>query len=343
MKVLAATTIATSSISVTVAFAPPQHGSRKLFHSLASYATASSNEIAKPISDPLGLYPENSEERINGRIQPLIDESDIDLKEPMVDRLGIYQSNSLEDVETEDQSKSLYDPLRLYPETSEERKNNLIKPMEESNDVTPKVIMDPLRIYPNQIKTDEGIMDNSDSLPFLPRPPLLDRSMPGDVGFDPFNFAGKDTQELYLRREAEIKHGRIAMLAAAGWPLSELMNDKIANMFHLPSLLEHGDKVPSLLNGGLETVSPVFWLAVVGFAGGLEGLSMSKEPRPIAGDYGFDPLNMYPKDIEGQQRMQLAEVTHGRLAMLAITFFVYQELFTNLGVIHQIPLIGNMF
>jgi hypothetical protein len=37
--------------------------------------------------------------------------------------------------------------------------------------------------------------------------------------------------------------------------------------------------------------------------------------------------------------MQLAEIQNGRLAMMAITGFAYQELFTNVAVIHQLPLI----
>ena len=42
-----------------------------------------------------------------------------------------------------------------------------------------------------------------------------------DVGFDPLGFA-KNKEDLLNYREAEIKHARLAMLAAAGWPLSEL-------------------------------------------------------------------------------------------------------------------------
>ena len=87
----------------------------------------------------------------------------------------------------------------------------------------------------------------SKSLPFLPRPKLLDGSMPGDVGFDPLGFAtGKN--ELLNYREAEIKHSRLAMLAAAGWLLSEVFEKQILPMFGVPSLLDDEDRVPSLLN-----------------------------------------------------------------------------------------------
>jgi hypothetical protein len=35
-------------------------------------------------------------------------------------------------------------------------------------------------------------------------------------------------------------------------------------------------------------------------------------------NYGFDPLKL---DKEGQQRMQLAEIKHGRFSMISVTGF----------------------
>ena len=49
--------------------------------------------------------------------------------------------------------------------------------------------------------------EKSQALPFAPRPKLLDGTLPGDVGFDPFGFAGDDKASLMNQREAEIKHG----------------------------------------------------------------------------------------------------------------------------------------
>jgi hypothetical protein len=45
----------------------------------------------------------------------------------------------------------------------------------------------------------------------------------------------------------------------------------------------------------------------------------------VPGDYGFDPLNLYLKDNEGQQRMQLAEITHSRLSMIAVMGFAIKK------------------
>ena len=233
------------------------------------------------------------------------------------------------------ENRPVWDPFGLYPTDTEERSNGRMQALEPSNTDVTKLILDPLRIYAGGEVDDD--VDMSDSLPFLPRPAILDRTMVGDVGFDPFNFAGNDSKKLYTMREAEVKHGRIAMLASVGWFVSELLDKRIAHIFHLPAVLGHGDKVPSLLNGGLELISPVYWFTVLGVAGVLEVWSMSKEANPLAGDYGFDPFGFYPSDNAEQERMQLAEIKNGRLAMMAITGFAYQELFTNSGVIHSIP------
>ena len=99
---------------------------------------------------------------------------------------------------------------------------------------------------------------NSIALPFLKRPKNLDGTLAGDAGFDPIGFSN-NAEDLYKYREAEVKHARLAMLAAAGWPISELADKGIAGALHLNPLLDSADRVPSLLNGGLSGVSPLYW------------------------------------------------------------------------------------
>jgi hypothetical protein len=59
----------------------------------------------------------------------------------------------------------------------------------------------------------------SDAVPFLKQPTNLDGSLPGDVGFDPLGFS--EVFDIKILREAELKHGRIAMLAVLGWTVQE--------------------------------------------------------------------------------------------------------------------------
>lgn len=155
---------------------------------------------------------------------------------------------------------------------------------------------------------------------------------------------------MWAYREAEIKHARLAMLAAAGWPISELFDRQIASALGLTSALDDGDRVPSPLNGGmLENVVPEFWGFCLGLCAAIDMYGVSKaraagiDSDYIPGDLGFDPLNLYPSGNEGKQRMQLAEVKHGRVAMLAVTGFAAQEYISKIGVVDETPLSFTQF
>lgn len=181
----------------------------------------------------------------------------------------------------------------------------------------------------------------SKALPFMDRPAMLDMTMPGDVGFDPLGFA-KTKEDLLNFREAEIKHARLAMLAAAGWPLSELFDRKLATALNLKPLVDNADRAPSVLNGGLGKVPTLYWLTclVAAIAIDFYGIKLARKNDPdyFPGNLGFDVLGLYPKDKAGQERMQLAEIKNGRLAMIAITAFAFQEFVTKIPVINETPM-----
>ena len=180
----------------------------------------------------------------------------------------------------------------------------------------------------------------SQALPFLARPKELKLELAGDVGFDPLNFA-KNPELLMEYREAEIKHSRLAMLAALGWPMSELYDIKIANMLNTQPILDATDRVPSLFNGGMEKINPVWWGFCVGMTAAIDlyGVSRARSVDGYTpGDLGWDPLGLYPTDKKDRMNMQLAEVKHGRLAMIAITGFSVQEFVTGIGIVDETPL-----
>ena len=63
-------------------------------------------------------------------------------------------------------------------------------------------------------------VERSAAIPFLKRPPALDGSMVGDMGFDPLGISTTITElggDLKYVREAELMHGRQAMLACVGF------------------------------------------------------------------------------------------------------------------------------
>jgi len=181
----------------------------------------------------------------------------------------------------------------------------------------------------------------SQSIPFVNCPPFLDGEMAGDVGFDPLGFAASKL-DLTTMREAEIKHARLAMLAAAGWPLSELFNKNIASQFGMNSALDEAThRVPSVLNGGMGKISPIYWGACIVGAAAVDLFVINKSSKQkgyFPGKLDFDPLGFYPKSLEDQKWMQTAEIKNGRLAMIAITAFAFTEFVSGHAIIDQFPI-----
>jgi len=155
----------------------------------------------------------------------------------------------------------------------------------------------------------------SKSIPFLPRPEKLDGSMAGDMGFDPMGLS-EIQQDLKYARWAELKHGRISMLAITGMVVQE-------SGFHIP-----GAQFTS--TDPFEAVSKVGYvgnLQILLTIGVIELATISKiygegEPGDIG--WAFGSLdNMSEEQIKYRQEQ---EIIHCRLAMIAITGAVVQTL-----------------
>merc|ERR1719258_570623 len=129
-----------------------------------------------------------------------------------------------------------------------------------------------------------------------------DKTLAGDFGFDPLQLA--DTSD---------------KLAALGWPISEVTN--------FGGLLTNEGRAPALLNGGLGDVSSIYWAGVAALAIAAEAKSLDKQfgkkDDYLPGMLGFDPLGM---DAEWSRN---AEITNGRVAMMAIAAFAYEEALTK--------------
>jgi hypothetical protein len=194
-------------------------------------------------------------------------------------------------------------------------------------------------------------------LPFLLAPEALDGTYAGDVGFDPLRFCGdKDAVKRY--REAELKHSRLAMLAAVGWPMSELWHKQIASVIGLDSILADEGRAPSILNGGLINewiIATAVFSLILSALLEYKTFAMSGAATYRPGELGFDPLNLYPirasfgldqimekitieeKRARARFEMELCEIKHGRLAMLAITADAAQEYLSGIPVVLQTP------
>lgn len=106
-------------------------------------------------------------------------------------------------------------------------------------------------------------------------------------------------------------------------------------------MVDSADRSPSVLNGGLEKINPIYWVAILAAAAFVDLYqinSANHDPDYTPGNIGFDPLGLYPKDKEGQLKMMAKELRNGRLAMIAISAFAAQEYVTNTGVVDQTPI-----
>lgn len=162
----------------------------------------------------------------------------------------------------------------------------------------------------------------SKSLPFLPRPEKLDGSMAGDVGFDPMGLS-EIQQDLTYARWAELKHGRIAMLAIVGLITQEYI--------HLPGVAyQNADPFGAVSTVGLGVNAQIF--AAIGCVELANFNSHYDGSDP--GDIGWTGSLLKGKSDEDIMKAKEQEITHCRLAMIAITGASVQTL-----LFHQ-PLLG---
>ena len=129
-------------------------------------------------------------------------------------------------------------------------------------------------------------------------------------------------------REAELTHGRVAMLGALGWLVAEEYHPLFGGVGGASSFARFQ---------AVEGVFPQFWEIVLLIIGIAEAYRIScgyNDPRGIdqikddyvPGDLGFDPLGLAPTDDEDAlYELKTKELNNGRLAMISIAAFAAQE------------------
>lgn len=158
--------------------------------------------------------------------------------------------------------------------------------------------------------------------------------LPGVVAptgyFDPIGFSrtGISLDDVKRYREAEVQHGRVAMMASIGYLAGESIpgggpfsitgpaNDQLQQV-PLPAFL--------LLSGAIAYAelkrATIGWVEPTKFKS-LWALRETYYP----GDLGFDPLGLKPKEPAAFEAMQTRELQNGRLAMLGVAGMCAQEL-----------------
>lgn len=164
--------------------------------------------------------------------------------------------------------------------------------------------------------------------------------------FDPLGLSnGKTDGEIKKIREAELKHGRVAMLAFLGILVGESFNPLFDGKITGPAIyqFQQADDLVSFFWVGV-----LFLIALVEGQGILNGwespAESAKRPNGVAllredyvnGDLGFDPLGLKPKTQNAFDEIRTKELQNGRLAMLGVAGIVAQELVNGKGVLENI-------
>jgi len=144
-------------------------------------------------------------------------------------------------------------------------------------------------------------------------------------GFVGNNDQGARPPALILRdyREAEIRHGRLAMLAALFWPLQEILDRMfLPETFGSTTVIYGGTTLPYL--------TPIMTLFMM-LLGYLDIYAKTVKDNDtgeafLPGECFWDPLNMLEGAPDTMKRnMQERELINGRVAMVAVGAFIFEE------------------
>lgn len=160
----------------------------------------------------------------------------------------------------------------------------------------------------------------SESLPFLEKPPNLEGYI-GDAGFDPFRFS--DFVPMDFLREAELKHGRICMMAIVGFAAVDLG----LRVYPLPEGYEGLTAITAhdalVQQGGMQQM--LLWFSVAEIIDTIAVVQMLNGSGREPGDFGLDPPGFLKNKSQAEvDNMKLKELTNGRLAMMAFSGMVTQ-------------------
>lgn len=169
----------------------------------------------------------------------------------------------------------------------------------------------------------------------------LPGAMPPAGQFDPAKLLeGRPRAEVYRWRESELTHGRVAMLASAGFlvqPFFHPLGDNLpaleqitrlpeALLLAIPTVIGFAETARSQRWTGNEVIRTVLPTSEEGQAlGTYSDDSVGYYP----GDISFDPFGLKPEAPADYRSMQEKELANGRLAMLAAAGFIVQEAATG--------------
>jgi len=161
----------------------------------------------------------------------------------------------------------------------------------------------------------------------------------GPLGFfDPLGLAPTNKRDFAKYREAELKHGRVAMVAFLGLIIGESGLTFFSDSISGPAIYQY-QQADSFFNA--------FSANVIGLTLAIEGFNIVKgweSPNEtsaagetvaslkdgyVAGNLGFDPLGLGSTSADKFKIQRTKELNNGRLAMLGVAGIIAQELVTG--------------
>jgi len=161
----------------------------------------------------------------------------------------------------------------------------------------------------------------------------------------------EDTNPRALKwfQNAEIKHGRVAMVATIGFMVQKFgvhfplfLGPTGSNVFNPASdAAWYLSKSEGITFSDISTASPLDaigmvpmagWVQIFFFAGWFESIAYERQwnqDNDVPGDYGYDPLGFTKKEgglnSDGMKSLRMKEIKNGRVAMMAIAGWVANE------------------
>ena len=151
--------------------------------------------------------------------------------------------------------------------------------------------------------------------------------------FDPLNLTPDTKEELMLFREAELAHGRVAMMGALGFLVQENFHPIFSTEAGVDGpVIRQLDQVLTTENGqlgGSILLMAIFFSEIYRARTGWEEPEVairSLREGYLPGDLGFDPMGLKPTVEADFLAMQNKELNNGRLAMIGVAGMCVQEL-----------------
>jgi light-harvesting complex I chlorophyll a/b binding protein 1/light-harvesting complex I chlorophyll a/b binding protein 4 len=150
--------------------------------------------------------------------------------------------------------------------------------------------------------------------------------------FDPMGFSIYGDEAYFRRlREAELKHGRVAMLASVGFWAEHL--------FRMPGFAGEQEGVLSAFDSLSNPEHPDTLPFIFMLCGWLELGLFKQDPKKEVGNFG-DPLNLSSILFEGKslnsEEGRLKELNNGRMAMVALAVIFGTEWVTGVPSTQQL-------